>query len=203
VLKYYRSPVLQTISNQKEGCPVVGMGEGVWGQLSFAIDTDACTREVLGGEGAVEEFGLDLLEGFGFGFALGEIGVKLLHEESGARVADVPEGGEDGFDIIFEEEVADAGDFDAVGGTIAHARLAGGEDDEVKFAETIVGEGVDVVGGEVGSAAGDDVGLFDVAGDEGSVGSEVENFVGSGFEVGFEAVEVEGAIEDFGAGVDA
>lgn len=110
------------------------MGEGIGGQLSGDVEANSGAREILGGEFAVEKFGLDLLEGFGFGFALGEVGVKLLHEECGAGVADVPEGGEDGFDIVFEEEVADAGDFDAVGSTIAHARLAGGEDDEVEVA---------------------------------------------------------------------
>lgn len=31
----------------------------------------------------------------------------------------------------------------------------------------------------------------------------MEDFVGSGFEVGFDAVEIEGAIEYFGAGVNA
>ena len=100
--------------------------------------------------------------------------------------------------------MADTRDFDAVGCPIAYSCLAGGKDDEVEVAESsIVGEGVDAIAGEVWAAAGDDVGLFDVAGDEGSVGGEVEDFVGSGFEVGFDAVEVEGAIEDFGAGVNA
>ena len=100
--------------------------------------------------------------------------------------------------------MADAGDFDAVGGSIAYSCLTSGEDNEMEVAESsIVGKGVDRFAGEVWTAAGDDVGLFDVAGDEGSVGGEVEDFVGSGFEVGFDAVEVEGAIEDFGAGVNA
>ena len=100
--------------------------------------------------------------------------------------------------------MADTRDFDAVGCPIAYSCLAGGKNDEVEVAESsIVGEGVDAIAGEVWAAAGDDVGLFDVAGDEGSVGGEVEDFVGSGFEVGFDAVEVEGAIEDFGAGVNA
>ena len=96
--------------------------------------------------------------------------------------------------------MADAGDFDAVGGSIAYSCLTSGEDNEMEVAESsIVGKGVDRFAGEVWTAAGDDVGLFDVAGDEGSVGGEVEDFVGSGFD----AVEVEGAIEDFGAGVNA
>ena len=100
--------------------------------------------------------------------------------------------------------MADAGDFDAVRGPIAYSCLTSGEDDEVEVAESgSIGEGIDKIAGEVWAAAGDDVGLFDVAGDEGSVGGEVEDFVGSGFEVGFDAVEVEGTIEDFGAGVNA
>lgn len=45
----------------------------------------------MGSDCAVEEFGLDLLEGLGFGFALGEVGVELLHQEGGASVTDVPE----------------------------------------------------------------------------------------------------------------
>ena len=69
------------------------MGEGIGGKLSGAIEADSSAGEVLGGELAVEEFGLDLLEGFGFGFALGEVGVELLHQEGGAGVADVPKRG--------------------------------------------------------------------------------------------------------------
>lgn len=100
--------------------------------------------------------------------------------------------------------MADTRDFDTIGCPIVHSCLAGGKHDEVEVAESsIVGKGVDSIAGEVWAAAGDDVELFDVAEDEGSVGGEVEDFVGSGFEVGFDAVEVEGAIEDFGAGVNA
>ena len=69
------------------------MGERVGGKLTKTVKANSGAGEVLSGELAVEEFGLDLLEGFGFGFALGEVGVELLHEEGGAGVADVPERG--------------------------------------------------------------------------------------------------------------
>ena len=69
------------------------MGEGVGGKLARAIEANSGARKILGSECAVEEFGLDLLEGLGFGFALGEVGVELLHQEGCAGVADVPKRG--------------------------------------------------------------------------------------------------------------
>ena len=69
------------------------MGERVGGKLTRSIEANSSARKILGGELAVEEFGLDLLEGLGFGFTLGKVGVELLHEEGSAGVADVPERG--------------------------------------------------------------------------------------------------------------
>jgi hypothetical protein len=53
-----------------------------------------------GGEFAVDEVFLDFLEGFGFGFAGGEVLIKLLHDEGGAGVVDASERGDDGFSTV-------------------------------------------------------------------------------------------------------
>ena len=83
--------MLQAIPNQNKRCPVVGMAKGIGGKLTRTVKANSGAGEVLGGELAVKKFGLDLLEGLGFGFALGEVGVELLHQEGCASVADVPE----------------------------------------------------------------------------------------------------------------
>ena len=86
----YSSRSLLIVTCEDEGCPEVGMGEGIYGGLSFDISSTACSVDrigLFGGEFAGDEVLLDFLEGFGFGeFGLGEGLVELLHEEGGAAV---------------------------------------------------------------------------------------------------------------------
>ncbi len=80
------------------------------------------TGGILGGELALNEILLDFLQSLGFGQASGNLFVKLLHDQGRAGVVDIPQASHDGFDLIFQEEVADARDFNT---------MEGGENGEV------------------------------------------------------------------------
>ena len=88
---------LETVADEDEGCPVVGMGEGARRELSRTVETNASIREtrrfaiecfgVGVGELAVDEGDLDLAEGFGFAeVAFAEGLVEAVHEEAGGGV---------------------------------------------------------------------------------------------------------------------
>ena len=193
---------LEVVADEDEGCPVVGMGEGVVGELAFDVETNAARIEIfktVGGAIALEEGKLGLVESFGFGdFSGGELGVEVAHEEGGGGVVDEPEGGHDGFCAAAEEEMPESGDFHAFCGHAAFSGFAGAEDDEVSACEVF--HAFDRGNGQFFAVSEEEEGVVGVFG-EGAVGGDVEDaVVGDVFaEGGFGEVLVEAlhAGEDF------
>lgn len=108
-----RGDGLEVVADEDEGGPVVGVGEGVDGELSWDVEADAAIDRfgVFESEAFGDEGLLDLLESLGFGFAGLDLLVKLLHEEGGGGVVDLPKGSDDGFGSIFHEVVTDSCNF--------------------------------------------------------------------------------------------
>lgn len=100
--------ILQAVADEDEGGPVVGMAE-------------AC---------GVDELLLGVAEGLGFGLALAEGGVELVHEGGGGAVVYGPEGSDrsSGSGLLYLK--AESQQFFAVA-FFAEGGLAGAKDDEV------------------------------------------------------------------------
>ncbi len=99
---------LEVVADEDEGRPVERMFEGIGGGRSVEGGADfagilsgfwglgcggfvADRLGVFEGEASGNEVLLDLLDGLGFGFAGLNVLVKLLHEECGGGVVDLPE----------------------------------------------------------------------------------------------------------------
>ena len=108
-----REEGLEVVADEDEGGPVVGVGEGVDGELSLDVEADAAIDRfgVFESEAFGDEGLLDLLESLGFGFAGLDVLVKLLHEEVGVGVVDLPKGSDDGFGSVFHEIMTDSCNF--------------------------------------------------------------------------------------------
>jgi hypothetical protein len=90
------------------------MGKRIDRQLSSGVASDSSAIEgccILGREFALEQTELSLAEGFGFGFAGGQVVVKLLHHQGGAGIVDIPKGCLNGSHALPEEEIANARNF--------------------------------------------------------------------------------------------